>query len=65
MLIEKDKMLLKNEKVVKELNQYFGHITDSFGLYEFSYEKLCKGLDNIDSIVCKFKNNPSIKGIKE
>ena len=35
MLIENDKMLLKNEEVAKEFNQYFGHITDSLDLYEF------------------------------
>ena len=28
MLIENDKMLLKNEEVAKRFNQYFGHITD-------------------------------------
>ena len=26
MLIENDKMLLKNEEVAKEFNKYFGHI---------------------------------------
>ena len=38
MLIENDKMLLKNEEVGKEFNQYFGHITDSLDLYEFPDE---------------------------
>ena len=33
MLIENDKMLLKNEEVAKEFNQYFGHITDSLDLF--------------------------------
>ena len=40
MLIQNHKMLLKNEKVAKEFNRYFGHITDSFDLYEFPYEKV-------------------------
>ena len=29
MLIVNNKMLLNNEEVAKEFNQYFGHITDS------------------------------------
>ena len=43
MLIESDKMLLKNEEVGKVFNQYFGHITDSLDLYEFPDEKVCEG----------------------
>ena len=39
-------MLLKNEEVAKEFNQYFGHITDSLDLYEFSYMKVCEGPDD-------------------
>ena len=41
-LIENDRMLLKNEEVAKEFNQYFGHITDSLDLYEFPDEKVCE-----------------------
>ena len=44
MLIENDKMLLKNEELGKVFNQYFGHITDSLDLYEFPDEKVCEGL---------------------
>ena len=65
MLIENDKMLLKNEEVAKEFNQYFGHITDFPDLYEFPDEKVCEGLDDIDNIVCKFRNHPNIVKIKE
>ena len=39
MLIKKDKMLLTNEEVAKEFNQYFGHINESLDLYESFYEK--------------------------
>ena len=49
MLIESDRMLLKNEEVGKVFNQYFGHITDSLDLYEFPDEKVCEGLDDIDN----------------
>ena len=57
-LTENDKMLLKKEEVAKEFNQYFGYITDSMDFYEFSYEKVCEGLD-------EFRNHPSIVKIKE
>ena len=57
MLIESDKMLLKNEEVAKEFNQYFGHITDSFDLYEFPNVRACEGLDDIYNIVYKFRNH--------
>ena len=65
MLIESDKMLLKNEEVAKDFNQYFGHITDFPDLYEFPDVRVCEGLDNIDNIVFKFRNHPSIVKIKE
>ena len=55
MLIEKDKMLLKNEEIAKKFNQYFEYITDvkriSFlitDLYEFSCEKAYEGQDDFD-----------------
>ena len=65
MLIENDKMLLKNEEVAKEFNQYFGHITDSLDLYEFPDATVCEGRDGIDKIVYKSRNHPSIIKIKE
>ena len=54
-------MLLKNEEEVKEFKQYFGHITDSLDLYEFSDVRICKGRDDFDNIVYKFRNHPSIR----
>ena len=65
MLIKKDKMLLTNEEVAKEFNQYFGHINDSLDLYESFYEKFWEELVDIDSIVCKFTDHPSYQKIKE
>ena len=65
MLIENNKMLLRNEEVAKELNQYFEHNTDSLDLYEFPDVKVCEGLDDIDNIFYKFRNHPSIIKIKE
>ena len=65
MLIENDKMLLKNEEVAKEFNQYFGHISDSLDLYEFPDVRVSQRLDDIDNIVYKFRNHLSIIKIKE
>ena len=65
MLIENDKMSLKHEEVAKELNKYFGRITDSLDLYEFPDVSVCEGLDDIDNIVYKFRNYSSIVKIKE
>ena len=50
---------------VKEFNKYFGHITDSFDLYEFPDVRVCEGLDDIDNIVYKFRNHSSTVKIKE
>ena len=34
-------------------------------MYELSDERVCEGLDDIDNIVYKFRNHPSIVKIKE
>ena len=65
MLIENDKMLLKNQEIAKEFNQYVKHITDSVDLYEFPDVRVCEGRDDTDNIVYKFRNRPSIIKIKE
>ena len=39
MLIENDKMLLKNEEAAKEFNQYFGNITDPLIYLNFLMER--------------------------
>ena len=40
-------------------------IVPCLNLYDFPYENVCKGLDDIDNIVCKFKNHQSIIKLKE
>ena len=50
MLIENYKILLKNEKVAKEFNPYFGQITYSINLFEFPDVRVCEGLDDLDNI---------------
>ena len=65
MFNENDRMLLKNEEVAKEFNQYFQYITYSIDLYGFPDEKIYQGLDDIDNIVHKVRNHPSIVKTKE
>ena len=65
MLNENDKMVLNNEEIAKEFNQYLAHITDSLNLYDFPDVRVSEGLDDIDNIVYKFRNHPSIVKIKE
>ena len=36
-----------------------------FGLLEFPNEKVCEGLDDVDNIVYRFKNHPSIAKFSE
>ena len=50
---------LKNEEEVKDFNQYFGYITNSFVECEFSSEK-CERLDKMENIIFKFKKHRSM-----
>ena len=65
MLIENDKILLRNEEVAKEFHQIFGHITDLLCLYEFPDVRVCEGLGDINNIVYEFRDHPIIIKIKE
>ena len=58
-------MLLNNAEIAKEVNQYFGYITHSLNLYAFPDVRVCEELDDIDNVVYKFRNHPSIIKIKE
>lgn len=51
-----DKTGLKNEKEVKDFNQYFGYITNSFVECEFSSEK-CGRLEDIENVIFIFKKS--------
>ena len=65
MLIENDKMILDNERVSKNFNNYFSQIVDSLDLYEFPLKPSREYADEIDNIVSKFKTDPSIVKIKK
>ena len=66
MLLEKDKLLLKQKKVTSTFNKHFGSITGS--LNPFSWPKdtsVSSKNDTINSIIKKFAFQPSIKAIKK
>ena len=65
MLIENDKMVLDNESVSEECNNYFSQIVDSFDLYEFPLEPCREYVDDVDNIVSKFKTHLCIVKIKK
>ena len=60
MLTENDKMILDNESVSEEFNNYFSQIFDSLDLYEFPSELRKEYADEIDNIVSKIKTHPSV-----
>ena len=59
MLIENDKMILDNERVSENFNNYFSQIVDSLDLYEFPSKPSREYAEEIDNIVSKFKTDPS------
>ena len=66
MLIENDKMIiLDNESVSEEFNNYFSQVVDFLNLYEFPSEPHRENADKIDNIVLKFKTHPWIVKIKK
>ena len=59
-----DKTGLKNEEEVKDFNQYFGYITNSFVECEFSSEK-CERLGKMENIIFKFKKHRSMMKLRK
>ena len=65
MLIKNDKIILDNKSVSGKFRNYFPHIVDSLGLYEFPSEPHREYVDEIDNIVSKFKTHPVTVKIKK
>ena len=57
MLIKNDKIILDNKSVSGKFSNYFPHIVDSLGLYEFPSEPHREYVDEIDNVVSKFKTH--------
>ena len=74
LLIEKDKLLLKNKKVADVFNSYFQWIIDCFDFNSFqsiidSFHKWPLGstneiYDSVDTLIDSFRFHPSIKNIR-
>ena len=69
-LNEKGDITFKNEEIVNTFNEYFGSIVESLDLHVWT-ESSCNvppsytSDDDIDNILIKFANHPSIKTIKQ
>ena len=65
MLIEKDEILLKNEKIAGVLNSYFDSVTDSLDLFSWSSQTGNENTDALQNILRRFHNHPSLIQIKQ
>ena len=65
MLIENDKMILDNESVSENFNNYFSQIVDTLDLYKFPSKPRRECTDEIGNIAPKFKTHPNIVKIKK
>ena len=65
MLIEKDKILLKNKKIADILNSYFNSVIDSLDLFSWFSQTDNKNIDALQNILESFHNHPSLIKIKQ
>ena len=65
MLIEKDKILLKNKKIADVLNSYFDAVADSLDLFSWSTQTDNENTDALQNILKQFPNHPSLIKIKQ
>ena len=65
MLIEKDKILLKNKKIADVLNSYFDSVTDSLDLFSWSTQTDSKNTDEPQNILIRFHNHSSLIKLKQ
>ena len=66
MLLEKDKLLSKQNDVASTFNEHVGSITDSLNLFSWPEDtSMSSGNDTINSIIKKFAFHRSIKRTKK
>ena len=58
MLIEKDEILQKKEKIADFLNSYFDSVTDSFDLFSWFTQIFNENIDAVQKILKRFQNHP-------
>ena len=70
MLVEKEEIILSENKIFSIFNTYFGNIVQSLNLFQWSgillnNQRLCVKLDKTDATILKYQHQPSIKMIKK
>ena len=70
MLVEKEEIILSENKIFSIFNTYFGNIVQSLNLFQWSgillnNQRLCVKLDKTDATILKYQHHPSIKMIKK
>ena len=63
-VVESEKLILKNDEIVKIFSKYFSETVDKLNIFEWpSYESKYTE-DQLTNIINKYKSHPSIKKIK-
>ena len=65
MLIEKDEILLKNQKIADVFNSYFDLVKYSLDLFSWFAETDNKNTDALQNILKRFHDHPSLIKIKQ
>ena len=66
MLLEKDKLLSKQNDVASTFSKFFGSIKDSLNLFSLPKDtSMSSGNNKINSIIKNFAFHPSIKAMKK
>jgi len=63
-LIENGELLTENMKIARTFNSFFEKVTDSLNLFEWPVQ-IDESIDNIEGIILKYSNHPSIIKIKK
>ena len=64
-LIEDGKIIDNKENIANIMNEYFVNITKSLDINQIPSDKVPSQTDEIDNIICMFRNHPSILQIKK
>ena len=65
MFVEGERVLIKHDEIVEEFSKYFENVINDLDLYECSSCPVKNSIDEIDSLILKFKSHSSILKIKQ
>ena len=63
-VVESEKLIVKNDEIVKIFNKHFSETVDKLNIFELSSCESEYTEDQLTNIICKYKSHPSIKKIK-